>query len=244
MTGKGESMKYRRIILKLSGEALLSPGVEKGISLDAAAKLVSEVRSAIDLGVEIGIVIGGGNIFRGAPIAKEGGICQAQADRMGMLATVINGLALQEVMIGSGLDAVLMSSLAIEGVAHSFDRRSAIRDMKEGRVLIFCGGTGSPFFSTDTAASLRALEVGAEAILKGTKVDGVYSADPKNDPSAKRFDSVSFIDVLKNQLKVMDSTAVSMCMDHNIPIIVFDIFKSGNLAKVVKGEKIGTVVYG
>ncbi len=139
-------MKYRRIILKLSGEALLSPGTEKGISLDAAAKLVSEVRSAIDLGVEIGIVIGGGNIFRGAPAAKEGGICQAQADRMGMLATVINGLALQEVMIGSGLDAVLMSSLAIEGVAHSFDRRSAIRDMKEGRVLIFCGGTGSPFF--------------------------------------------------------------------------------------------------
>jgi len=237
-------MKYRRIILKLSGEALLSPGTEKGISLDAAAKLVSEVRSAIDLGVEIGIVIGGGNIFRGAPAAKEGGICQAQADRMGMLATVINGLALQEVMIGSGLDAVLMSSLAIEGVAHSFDRRSAIRDMKEGRVLIFCGGTGSPFFSTDTAASLRALEVDAEAILKGTKVDGVYSADPKKDPSAKRFDSLPFIEVLKNQLKVMDSTAISMCMDHNIPIIVFDIFKSGNLAKVVKGEKIGTVVYG
>ncbi len=237
-------MKYRRIILKLSGEALLSPGNEKGISLDAAAKLVSEVRSAIDLGLEIGIVIGGGNIFRGAPAAKEGGICQAQADRMGMLATVINGLALQEVMIGSGLDAVLMSSLAIEGVAHSFDRRSAIRDMKEGRVLIFCGGTGSPFFSTDTAASLRALEVDAEAILKGTKVDGVYSADPKKDPSAKRFDSLPFIDVLKNQLKVMDSTAISMCMDHNIPIIVFDIFKSGNLAKVVNGEKIGTVVYG
>ena len=237
-------MKYRRIILKLSGEALLSPGTEKGISLDAAAKLVSEVRSAIDLGVEIGIVIGGGNILRGAPAAKEGGICQAQADRMGMLATVINGLALQEVMIGSGLDAVLMSSLAIEGVAHSFDRRSAIRDMKEGRVLIFCGGTGSPFFSTDTAASLRALEVDAEAILKGTKVDGVYSADPKKDPSAKRFDSLPFIEVLKNQLKVMDSTAISMCMDHNIPIIVFDIFKSGNLAKVVKGEKIGTVVYG
>ncbi|MBT3181826.1 MAG: UMP kinase [Deltaproteobacteria bacterium] len=237
-------MKYKRIILKLSGEALLSQGVKKGICLDAAAKISSEIKTALDLGVQIGIVIGGGNIFRGAVAAAEGGICQAQADRMGMLATVINGIGLQEAMLQNGIDTVLMSALSIQGIAHPFDRRSAIRDMQEGRVLIFCGGTGSPFFSTDTAASLRALEVDAEAILKGTKVDGVYSADPKKDPQAKRFDKLSYIDVLKNQLKVMDSTAVSMCMDHNIPIVVFDVFKAGNMKKVVSGEKLGTVVYG
>ncbi len=237
-------MKYKRVVLKLSGETLLSKGVDKGICLDAASKLSAEIKSALDLGVQIGIVIGGGNIFRGAVAAAKGGICQAQADRMGMLATVINGLGLQEVMLENGIDAVMMSSLAIQGIAHPFDRRSAIRDMQEGRVLIFSGGTGSPFFSTDTAASLRALEVDAEAILKGTKVDGVYSADPKKDPKAKRFDKLSYIDVLKNQLKVMDSTAVSMCMDHNIPIVVFDVFKAGNMKKVVSGEELGTVVYG
>lgn len=237
-------MKYKRVILKLSGEALLSEDAKQGISLPAAEKIATEVKAVLDIGVQVGIVIGGGNIYRGAVAAAEGSICQAQADRMGMLATIINGLALQEVMLENQMDAVLMSSIAIQSVAEPFDRRMAIRNLQNGRVLIFCGGTGSPFFSTDTAASLRALEVDAEAILKGTKVDGVYSADPKLDPNAKRFDRITYIDVLRNKLKVMDSTAVSMCMDHNIPIIVFDMFRAGNLLKVVGGEKLGTVVYG
>lgn len=237
-------MNFKRVILKLSGETLLPDGKESGISIDAAGRLMGEIRAVLDKGVQVGIVIGGGNIFRGAVASKNQHICQAQADRMGMLATIMNGLALQEAFLASGIDAVCMSSLAIQGVAQPFDRVLAIRELEKGSVVIFCGGTGNPFFSTDTAASLRALEVGADAILKGTKVDGVYSADPMKDKHAKRFDKLSYIDVIKNQLKVMDSTAISMCMDHNIPIIVFDIFKEGNLVKVIDGQKLGTVVYG
>jgi len=237
-------MKYKRVILKLSGESLGSEGCGCGISVKAAGKISQEVKPVLEKGVQVGIVIGGGNIYRGAEAAKGGDICQAQADRMGMLATIINGIALQEAMLSSGIHAVLMSSLQIQGVAEPFNRREAIWHMENGRILIFCGGTGNPFFSTDTAASLRALEVDADAILKGTKVDGVYSADPVKDPSATRFDKLTYIEVLQKQLKVMDATAVTMCMDHNIPIVVFDIFKEGNFMKAVKGEKLGTVVYG
>jgi uridylate kinase len=237
-------MKYKRIILKLSGETLLPEGKTSGISMDAAKSLSEEIRGVVSAGVEIGIVIGGGNIFRGAAASETGKICQAQADRMGMLATIINGLALQEAMLAGGIDAVLMSSLFIQGVAEPFDRRMAIRNLKNSRVMIFCGGTGSPFFSTDTAAALRALEVDANAILKGTKVDGVYSADPMKDKNATRYDRLSYLDVIKNKLKVMDLAAISMCMEHNIPIVVFDIFKKGNLKRAVGGEELGTVVYG
>lgn len=237
-------MKFKRIILKLSGESLLPEGKAYGISAQAADKISAEIQAISSKGVQVGIVIGAGNIFRGAAAAAGGDISQAQADRIGMLATVMNGLALQEVMQRRGMDAVLLSSLEIQGVAPAFDRQIAIKNLEKGRVLIFCGGTGNPFFSTDTAASLRALDVGADAILKGTKVDGVYSADPKLDPNAKRFEKLSYLEVIKMKLKVMDLTAVSMCMDHNIPVIVFDIFKAGNLKKVVGGEKLGTVIYG
>lgn len=237
-------MKFKRIILKLSGESLLPEGKVYGISAQAADKISAEIQAISSKGVQVGIVIGAGNIFRGAAAAAGGDISQAQADRIGMLATVMNGLALQEVMQRRGMDAVLLSSLEIQGVAPAFDRQIAIKNLEKGRVLIFCGGTGNPFFSTDTAASLRALDIGADAILKGTKVDGVYSADPKLDPNAKRFENLSYLEVIKMKLKVMDLTAISMCMDHNIPVIVFDIFKAGNLKKVVGGEKLGTVIYG
>lgn len=237
-------MKYKRIILKLSGETLLKEGEHSGICLDSAKNITAEIQSALKSGVQIGIVIGGGNIFRGAVASSGGKICQAQADRMGMLATIMNGIALQEAMLDMGVDAALMSSLAIQGVAEPFNRRAAIRNLESGTVMIFCAGTGSPFFSTDTAAALRALEVDADAILKGTKVDGVYSADPKKDPTATRYEKLTHLDVVNQKLKVMDLTAITMCMDHNIPIVVFDIFKKGNLKKAVDGEKLGTVVYG
>lgn len=237
-------MKYKRVILKLSGEALLDDGMQYGISINAAKKISKEIKAVVEKGVQVGVVVGAGNIFRGAKFSETEDICQAQADRIGMLATVMNGLALQEAMRKEGLDAVLMSALWIQGVAGSFDRSIAISDLENGKVLIFCGGTGSPFFSTDTAASLRALEIDADVILKGTKVDGIYSDDPVKNPSAKRYESLKFIDVLQNKLKVMDLTAISMCMDHNLPIVVFNIFESGNLKKAVKGENIGTVVYG
>ena len=237
-------MKFKRVILKLSGETLLKEGKDSGICLDAAKNITAEIQSALETGVQVGIVIGGGNLFRGAVASSGGKICQAQADRMGMLATIMNGIALQEAMLDMGVDAVLMSSLSIQGVAEPFDRRMAMRNLERGRVMIFCAGTGSPFFSTDTAAALRALEVDADAILKGTKVDGVYSADPKKDPTATRYETLTYLEVLSQKLKVMDLTAISMCMDHNIPIIVFDIFKKGNLKKAIGGDKLGTVVYG
>ncbi|MFH1830804.1 MAG: UMP kinase [Pseudomonadota bacterium] len=237
-------MKYKRVILKLSGEALLSAGTTSGISLDAADGIAAEVKAVAKSGVEIAVVIGGGNIFRGASAASTGAIDQAQADSMGMLATVINGLALQSAFEREGLDARLMTATPMPSVAEHFIRRRALAHLAKGRVLVFAGGTGSPFFSTDTAAALKAVEIGAETILKGTKVDGVYSADPLKDPSATRFESLKFIDVLSKRLKVMDATAISMCMDHNLPVIVFNIFKQGNLKKVVAGEKMGTMIYG
>lgn len=237
-------MKFKRVLLKLSGEALLSAGTEAGICFDAASNIANEIKSVAKGGVEIAVVIGGGNIFRGAPAAATGVIEQAQADSMGMLATVINGLALQSALERAGLDARLMTQTPMPSFAEPFIRRRALAHLNDGKVVVFAGGTGSPFFSTDTSAALKAVEIGADAILKGTKVDGVYSADPMKDPKAKRYDKLKYIDVLSQRLKVMDATAISMCMDHNLPVIVFDVFKEGSLKKVVAGEKIGTVVYG
>ncbi len=237
-------MKYKRVLLKLSGEALSPAASAQGVSLDAAYNIAGEIESVVKTGVEVAIVIGGGNIFRGAPAASGGLIEQAQADTMGMLATVINGLALQSALERRGLDARLMTATSMPSVAEPFIRRRALSHLKKGRVVVFAGGTGSPFFSTDTAAALKAVEIAADVILKGTKVDGVYSADPMKDSSAVRYDKLSFIEVLSQRLKVMDATAISMCMDHNLPVIVFDIFDAGNLKKVVSGKNLGTVVYG
>lgn len=238
------SPKYKRILLKLSGEALLPGGQSYGVDVSAASKIAHEIRPAVKSGVEVAIVIGGGNIFRGAEAAEAQGIGQADADTMGMLATVINSLALQEALVRGGVDARAMTSRAMDGVAEPFVRRHALAHLDEGRVVIFAGGTGNPFFSTDTAAALRALEIGAEVILKGTKVDGVYSADPVKSPKAKLFDRLSYIEVLEKGLKVMDATAISMCMDHKLPIIVFNMFVPGNFAKVMEGRDTGTLIYG
>ena len=237
-------MKYKRVLLKLSGEALLPAGAQSGIGLEAADTVAGEIAEVVRSGVQVAVVIGGGNIFRGAVAAATGVIEQAQADSMGMLATVINGLALQSALERQGLDARLMTATAMPSIAEHFIRRRALAHLADGKVLVFAGGTGSPFFSTDTAASLKAVEIGAEVILKGTKVDGVYSDDPVKDPKAVRYDTLTFIDVLTKRLKVMDATAISMCMDHNLPIIVFNVFEARNLKKVVKGDKLGTMVYG
>ena len=236
--------KYKRVLLKLSGESLLPEGKPAGVSVDSAARIAEEIRPVVEAGVETAVVIGGGNIFRGAAASAGGAIAQAQADSMGMLATIINALALQEAMERAGMRTSVMTSIAMQNVAEPFVRRQALSHLSEKRVCIFAGGTGNPFFSTDTAAALRALEIGAEAILKGTKVDGVYSADPVKDPKAVRYDKLSYLEVLKQQLKVMDATAISMCMDHNLPVVVFNLFVPGNLAKVVTGANLGTVVYG
>jgi len=236
--------KYKRVLLKLSGESLLPEGGAFGVSAESAAKVAGEIRPVVESGVETAVVIGGGNIFRGAPAAASGSIGQAQADSMGMLATVINGLALQYALESAGMKTSVMTSIAMQNVAEPFVRRQALTHLSEGRVCIFAGGTGNPFFSTDTAAALRALEIGAEAILKGTKVDGIYSSDPVKNPDATRYEKLAYIDVLKAQLKVMDLTAISMCMDHNLPVIVFNLFVPGNLAKVDSGANLGTVVSG
>lgn len=236
--------KYKRILLKLSGEALLPPGQAFGVSLESAGRIAAEISLVAERGVQMAVVIGGGNIFRGVPAAVGGGIVQAQADTMGMLATVINGLALQEALERAGRPTALMSSIAMQNVAEPFVRRQALAHLQEGRVLIFAGGTGNPFFSTDTAAVLRALEVGADVVLKGTKVDGVYSSDPLKDRQAVRYEKLTHLEVLERKLKVMDLTAISMCLDHNLPVIVFNIFAPGTFAKVVAGDNKGTVIYG
>lgn len=236
--------KYKRVLLKLSGEALLPDGQSYGVSLGSAAKIASEIKPVIDQGVQVAVVVGGGNIVRGALVASGGGIGQAQADTMGMLATVINSIALQEAFERAGLKTSVMSSIAMDNVAEPFVRRKALSYIESGRIVIFAGGTGNPFFSTDSAAALRALEIEAQVILKGTKVDGVYTADPMKDAKATRFEKLTYIDVLQKQLQVMDSTAISMCMDHKLPVVVFNMFVPGNFAKAVEGTNLGTVVYG
>ena len=236
--------KYKCVLLKLSGEAMLPPGESSGVGIDAANNIVSEVAPIVKSGVRVALVIGGGNIFRGAVAASTGKIGRAQADTMGMLATVINGLALQEAFENAGLETRLMTNLALPGVAEPFFHRRAIAHLDKGRLVILVGGTGKPSFSTDTAASLTAVEIGAEVLLKGTKVDGVYSADPVKVPSAKRYEKLTYMDVLSGRLAVMDATAISMCMDHKLPIIVFNFFKSGEFQKAVSGANTGTVIYG
>jgi len=231
---------YKRVLLKLSGEAMLG---EKtfGIDRDFADYLAREIKDLHTLGVEIAAVVGGGNIFRGVSDSARG-MDRVSADHMGMLATVINALALQDALERAGVFTRVLSAIEMREVAEPFIRRRAIRHMEKGRVAIFAGGTGNPYFSTDTAAALRAMEVKAEIILKGTKVDGIYDADPLKNPKAKKFERLRYIDVLKKGLKVMDTTAISLCMDNSLPILVYNLRKKGNLKRVVMGERIGTIV--
>ncbi|MCM8795437.1 MAG: UMP kinase [Candidatus Omnitrophica bacterium] len=234
---------YKRIVLKLSGEALQgkqSHGIDHAV-LVSLARQIKEIRN---LGVDVAIVLGGGNIFRGQENTNLKGLDmdRSVADYMGMLATVINGLALQDVLEKMGLPTRLMTAIEIQRVAEPYIRRRAIRHLEKGRTVIFVAGTGNPYFTTDTAAALRAMEIGADAILKGTKVDGVYSADPLKVKGAKRYQRLRYIDVLKKGLKVMDTTAVSLCMDNKLPIIVFNLYREGNIKRVVLGEEIGTIV--
>ncbi|WP_111307711.1 UMP kinase [Confluentibacter sediminis] len=233
-------MKYKRILLKLSGEALMG-NRQYGIDPERLAEYAEDIKTITDKGVEVAIVIGGGNIFRGVSGASKG-MDRVQGDHMGMLATVINGLALQSALENAGIQTRLQSAIKINEVAEPFIRRRAIRHLEKGRVVIFGGGTGNPYFTTDSAAVLRAIEIEADVILKGTRVDGIYNADPEKDSTAVKFNFISFDEVLKKGLKVMDTTAFTLSQENNLPIIVFDMNKKGNLLKVVSGEKIGTEV--
>ena len=233
--------RFKRVLLKLSGEALMGPDAY-GINRQTITEIVAEVKSIVDLGVQVGVVIGGGNIFRGvAPGAT--GMDRAQADYMGMMATVMNALALQDAMKTAGMNARVQSALNIEQVVEPYIRGRAIRYLEQGRTVIFAGGTGNPFFTTDTAAALRGAEIGAEIVLKATKVDGIYTADPKKDPSATKFERISFDEAISRNLAIMDTTAFALCRDRKLPIKVFSIFKAGALKSVVLGENEGTLVY-
>ncbi len=236
------SPKYRRILLKLSGEALAG-NQGYGIDPDTIADIASEIRDVVELGVQVALVIGGGNIFRGVAAASRG-MDRASADYMGMLATVMNSLALQDSLEKLGVVTRVQSAIEMQEVAEPYIRRRAVRHLEKGRVVIFGAGTGNPYFTTDTAASLRAMEIGAEVILKATKVDGVYSADPLKHKDAVKYPTLTYLDVLKMGLQVMDATATSLCMDNNLPIVVFDLTSRGNITKVVLGEPIGTIVKG
>jgi uridylate kinase len=240
MPARTKAPRYKRILLKLSGEALLG---EKAFGIDRSFTdyLAEEIRGIHDLGLEIAAVVGGGNIFRGVSDSAQG-MDRVSADHMGMLATVINGLALQDALERAHVFTRVLSAIEMREVAEPFIRRRAIRHMEKGRVVIFAGGTGNPYFSTDTAAALRAMEVKADIILKGTKVDGIYDADPVRNPRATKFDRLTFIEVLQKGLRVMDTTAISLCMDNRLPILVYNLRKKGNLRRVVMGEKIGTLV--
>jgi len=231
---------FRRILLKLSGEALMG---SQGFGIDPAmvARIAEEVEEVRKLGVQVGIVVGGGNFIRGV-VASESGIDRVVADQMGMLATVINGLALQDALEKLGCHTRVTTAIEIREIAEPFIRRRAIRHLEKGRVVVFAAGTGSPYFSTDTAAALRAIEIKADVILKATKVDGVYDADPQKVSHAKMFARINYLDVLSRRLKVMDTTAISMCMDNSLPIIVFNLNVPGNLKRVILGEKVGSLV--
>ena len=232
---------YKRILLKLSGEALMGSDAY-GINRETLAGIVAEIKSVADLGVEIGVVIGGGNIFRGVA-GSASGMDRATADYMGMLATVMNAMALADAMRQAGLNGRVQSALNIEQVVEPYIRGKAIRYLEEGKIVIFAAGTGNPFFTTDTAAALRGSEIGAEIVIKATKVDGVYTADPKKDPAAQRYHRVSFDEAIGKNLQVMDATALALCRDQKLPINVFSIFKSGALKLVVLGEDEGTMVH-
>ena len=233
-------LKYKRVLLKLSGE-VLGGAQGYGIDPEVITTIALEIKDVVASGVELALVIGGGNIFRGLAASSKG-MDRASADYMGMLATMINALAMQDALEQVGVDTRVQSAIAMQAVAEPYIRRKAVRHLEKGRVVIFGAGTGNPYFTTDTAASLRAMEINAEVILKGTKVDGVYSADPKKDPDAVKYLTLSYIDVLKKGLAVMDATATSLCMDNNLPIIVFDVGVAGNVKRVVQGEEIGTLV--
>ena len=239
MQGKSEPI-YKRILLKLSGEALMG---EQGYGIDPETiiRIALEIRDVHDLGVEVAIVVGGGNIFRGVALSARG-MDRASADYMGMLATVINALALQDALEKQGVFTRVMTAIEMHQVAEPFIRRRAIRHVEKGRVVILAAGTGNPFFTTDSAAALRALEIRADAILKATKVDGIYTADPKTDETATMFDRLSYLEVIQMDLKVMDTSAISLCRERDVPIHVFNLNKPGNIARVVLGEKVGTVV--
>lgn len=239
MKTKGQP-KYRRILLKLSGQAL---GGESGVGIcpEAIHDMARQIREVREMGVEVVIVVGGGNIFRGLQ-GSERGIERATGDYMGMLATVINGLALQDALEKSGVATRIQSAISMSQVAEPFIRRRAVRHLEKGRVVIFGGGTGNPYFSTDTAAALRANEIGADIILKATKVDGIYDSDPRINAQARRYTRITYLEALQKQLKVMDSTAFSLCMDNKMPIIVFDLAAPHNLKRVVLGESVGTLV--
>ncbi|MDE2179742.1 MAG: UMP kinase [candidate division NC10 bacterium] len=236
------TLKYKRIMLKVSGEALA--GDERfGISPLVLSFLADEIREIHELGVQVAVVVGGGNIFRGIAASAEG-MDRSSGDYIGMLATVINGLALQDVLERKGIATRVQTAIEMRQLAEPFIRRRAVRHLEKGRIVIFVGGTGNPYFSTDTAAALRAMEVGAEVVFKATRVDGVYTADPLLDPNAKKFDELSYIEVLNRRLQVMDSTAISLCMDNLFPIVVFNLRQPGILRQLVFGEKVGTIVRG
>ena len=234
--------RFKRVLLKLSGEALMG---DAGYGIDPAIlqDLAVQIRTARDAGVELAIVVGGGNIFRGVAGSAKG-MDRAQADYIGMLATVMNALAIQDVLEKAGVFTRVMSAIEMQSVAEPYIRRRAMRHLEKGRVVIFAAGTGNPYFTTDTTAALRALEIGADCIMKATRVDGVYTADPRIDPDAERFDELTYMDVLRLELKVMDSTAITLAMDNNLPIIVFNIETDGNIVRALAGEHVGTIVRG
>jgi len=234
-------LKYKRVLLKLSGEALMGEG-KYGINPPTLIRMASEVKEVVTAGVQLAIVIGGGNIFRGVAGSTEG-MDRANADYMGMLATVINAMALQDAMEKLDVKTRVLSAIKMEQICEPYIRRRAVRHLEKDRVVIFAAGTGNPYFTTDTAASLRAMEINAEVILKATKVDGVYNADPKKDPEARRYSSLTYMDVLKQNLNVMDSTAISLCMDNKLPIVVFDLTAKGNIRRaILSQEPVGTLV--
>jgi uridylate kinase len=233
--------KFKRVLLKISGEALAG-GAPSGIDAGVVSSICSQVKDVVDLGCQLGLVIGGGNIFRGTT-GEKGGLDRVTGDYMGMLATVINALAMQDALEKLGVVTRVQTAIEIQKVAEGYIRRRAIRHLEKGRVVIFAGGTGNPYFSTDTAAVLRAVEIKADVIMKATQVDGIYSADPKKDKNARRFKSLSFGEVLSRRLKVMDGTAFTLCEENKLPLLVFNLHKKGNIRRVVQGEEIGTYVH-
>jgi uridylate kinase len=230
---------FQRVLLKLSGEALGGPAGGQGIDPEAVQLVARQIVRVAKSGVQVAIVVGGGNILRGGELSKQGAQ-RASADYMGMLATVINGLALCDALESQGLETRVMTAIEIRQVAEPFVRRVAIAHLEKGRAVVLAAGTGNPFFTTDTAAALRAAELSCEVLLKATKVDGVYTADPKRDPNAKRFEVLSYMDVLKDGLRIMDGTAITLCMENRLPVVVFNLFEEGNLERVVRGERLGT----
>ena len=232
--------KYKRVLLKISGEAFCKEG-NSGIDIDEVQSIARQIREATQIGTQVAIVVGGGNIIRGSSIAKHG-VTQATGDQMGMLATVINALALQDVLEHEGLATRVLSALSVHSVAEPYIRRRAVRHLEKDRIIILAAGTGNPHFTTDTAAALRATELGCDVLLKASKVDGVYTDDPHKNPKAKKIEKLTYLDVLNGRLGVMDMTAITMCMEHRLPIIVFNLRREGNIVKAVSGESIGTII--